>query len=70
MGDRVGVSRWLMGDRVGVVVLTGAYTGFVEPEVSVTARAGEAPTSLLGKPLVEWVEWVLWRWLTGGRRLQ
>ena len=29
---------------VVVVVLTRAYTGYVEPEVSVTARAGEAPT--------------------------
>ena len=35
-----------------VVVLTGEYTGYVEPEVSVTARAGEAPTPRLGRPLV------------------
>ena len=36
---------------VVVVVLTGAYTGYVESEVGVTARAGEAPTPRLGRPL-------------------
>ena len=36
-----------------VVVLTGAYTGCDEPEVSVTARAGEAPTPHLGRPLMD-----------------
>ena len=35
-----------------LLFLTGAYTGYVEPEVSVTARAGEAPTPRLGRPLV------------------
>ena len=34
-----------------MVVLTGAYTGYVEPEVSVTARTGEAPTPRLGRLL-------------------
>ena len=38
---------------VVVVVLTRAYTGYVEPEVSVTARAGEAPTPHLGRPLMD-----------------
>ena len=34
-----------------LLFLTGAHTGYVEPEVSVTARAGEAPTPRLGRPL-------------------
>ena len=34
------------------VVFNRAYTGYVEPEVSVTVRTGEAPTPRLGRPLV------------------
>ena len=35
-----------------LLFLTGAYSGYAEPEVSVTAWAGEAPTPRLGRPLM------------------
>ena len=35
-----------------VFVYLWAFTGYIKPKVSVTARAGEAPTPRLGKPLV------------------
>ena len=36
-----------------MLFFTGAYTGYVEPEVSVTVWAGEAPTTRSARPLVD-----------------
>ena len=37
---------------LGSVIAKFYCTGYVEPEVSITAMAGEAPTPRLGRPLV------------------